>query len=195
MMCKTHNSAMSTQGQGHNWRSRVWAFNFVSFPYLVYPYKDFHNFLSNVLLSETMCRFHDLVCWLKVKVTTEGHEFEPLISCLSHISFTPIRIFIIFLSNVLLSETMCRFHDSVCWLKVKVTIEGHEFEPLILCRSHISFTPIRIFIIFFFFCQMFCQWDDVQIPWLSMLAQSQGHNWRSRVWTFDFLSAPYVLYT
>ena len=118
----------------------------MSFPYLVYPYKDFHNFLSNVLLSETMCRFHDSVCWLKVKVTIEGHEFEPLILCHSHISFTPIRIFIIFLSNVLLSETMCRFHDSVCWLKVKVTIEGHEFEPLILCRSHISFTPKRIFI-------------------------------------------------
>ena len=28
MMCRTHSSAMQTQGQGHNWRPLVWAWNF-----------------------------------------------------------------------------------------------------------------------------------------------------------------------
>ena len=40
-MCRTHNSAMGTQGQGHSSRSRVWALNFVSTWYLLYPWKDF----------------------------------------------------------------------------------------------------------------------------------------------------------
>ena len=34
-MCRTHNSAMGTQGQGHSSRSRVWALNFVSTRYLL----------------------------------------------------------------------------------------------------------------------------------------------------------------
>ena len=40
-MCRTHNSATGTQGQGHSSRSRVWALNFVSTWYLLYPWKDF----------------------------------------------------------------------------------------------------------------------------------------------------------
>ena len=32
--------------------------------------------------------------------------------------------------------------------QVKMTIEGHEFEPLIVSQLHISFTPGRIFIKF-----------------------------------------------
>ena len=43
-----------------------------------------------------------------------------------------------------------------CGLKVKVTVAGHEFEPWIWCRLHISFTPWRIF---FKRCG-----DDVQNP-------------------------------
>ena len=32
MVCRTRNSAMLTQGQGHNWRSPVWALNFEAAP-------------------------------------------------------------------------------------------------------------------------------------------------------------------
>ena len=32
MMCRTHNSTMQTQGQGHSWRPPVWALNFEAAP-------------------------------------------------------------------------------------------------------------------------------------------------------------------
>ena len=32
MMCRTHNSTMQTQGQGHNWRPPVWALKFEAAP-------------------------------------------------------------------------------------------------------------------------------------------------------------------
>ena len=34
----------------------------------------------------------------------------------------------------------------LCRLKVKVTIEGHQSEPCILCPLHISFTPERMYV-------------------------------------------------
>ena len=40
-MCRTRKSTMPTQGQGHRSRSWVWVLNFVSAPYLLYPWKDF----------------------------------------------------------------------------------------------------------------------------------------------------------
>ena len=46
MMCRTHNSAMLTQGQGHNWRSAV---SFLFAPYLLKPLKDFHVTLVKCL--------------------------------------------------------------------------------------------------------------------------------------------------
>ena len=51
-------------------------------------------------------------CQLKVKVTGQGHGFEPWISCPLHISYTPGRIFFKRWSYVCLSETMCRTHNS-----------------------------------------------------------------------------------
>ena len=41
MMCRTHTSAMGTQGQGHSSRSRVRALNLVSTRYLPHLWKDF----------------------------------------------------------------------------------------------------------------------------------------------------------
>ena len=41
IMCRTHNSAMGSQGQGQSSRSRVWALNFMSTRYLLYPWNDF----------------------------------------------------------------------------------------------------------------------------------------------------------
>ena len=51
-------------------------------------------------------------CRLKVKVTVQGHGFEPWISCPLCISFTPGRIFFKLWSYVCLIETMCRTHHS-----------------------------------------------------------------------------------
>ena len=70
-------------------------------------------------------------CGLKVKVTVEGHEFEPWIWCRLHISFTPGRIFFKCWSNVCLSEIMCRTHlsyaDSRSRSQLKVTSLSLEF--------------------------------------------------------------------
>ena len=40
-LCRTYNSTMPTQGQGHSSRSQVWALNFVSALYLLYKWNDF----------------------------------------------------------------------------------------------------------------------------------------------------------
>ena len=59
-----------------------------------------------------------------------------------------------------------------CRLKVKITVETHEFEPWIWCRLHISFTPGRIF---------FKRWSNVCLSEMmcrihnsAMLTQGQG---------------------
>ena len=118
--------------------SQVWALNFVSAPYLLYPWKIFVTLWSYVCLSEPLCRTHLLNhansrsrAQLKVVI-------KPWISCPLYISFTPGRIFIKLWLNVRLSEMMCRTHDSTWWLKVKVTIKGHKFELLISCWLHIA---------------------------------------------------------
>ena len=46
MICRTYNSMMQTQGQGHNWKSSV---SFLFAPYLLNPLKDFHETLVNCL--------------------------------------------------------------------------------------------------------------------------------------------------
>ena len=70
-------------------------------------------------------------CRLKVKVTVEGHEFEPWIWCRLHITFTPGRIFFKPWSNVCLSEMMYRSHlsyaDSRSRSQLKVISLSLEF--------------------------------------------------------------------
>ena len=85
-------------------------------------------------------------CRLKVKVTIEGNNFEPLISCPLHIYFTPGRIFLNLCQMFVTVRQCAESITQPCQLKVNDTIEGHEFEPLISCSLHISFTPGRIFI-------------------------------------------------
>ena len=55
-------------------------------------------------------------------------------------------IFIKLWSDVHLSKTICKTYESICVLKVKVKIKVHDFEPLIFCPLHISFTPGGIII-------------------------------------------------
>ena len=54
-MCRTHNSAMGTQGQGHSSRSWVRALNFVSTRYLFYPWKDFFFNFGQMFASVKWC--------------------------------------------------------------------------------------------------------------------------------------------
>ena len=99
---------------------------------------------------------------LKVKVTVEGHKFEPWIWCRLHISFTPGRIFFKRWSNVCLSEMMCRTHNSA----IQTQGQGHNWRPALLsfCGGEYS-------------CPSDC-------------LITQGHNWRSPVWALNFEAAP-----
>ena len=94
LLCRTHNL---TQVHGHNWRSWVWAFNLCLLHIFFTPGRVFIKFWSNVRPSETICRFHDSTCWIKVRVTIEGHKFEPLISPL------PLERFLFNFSQMLTS--------------------------------------------------------------------------------------------
>ena len=52
-VCRIHDSALQTQGQGHTSRSCDIQYNFMSAPYLLSPLKIFIKLHSNVPLSET----------------------------------------------------------------------------------------------------------------------------------------------
>ena len=97
-------------------------------------------------------------CQLKVKVTGQGHGFEPWISCPLCISCTSGRIFFKCWSNIPLegfSSNFGHMFASVrrcaelitqpCQHKVKVTVQAHRFEPWISCPLCISYTSGRIF--------------------------------------------------
>ena len=95
-------------------------------------------------------------CPHKVKVTVQGHRFEPWISCQLCISWTLWKIFIKLWSNVRLSESMCRTHvnhaNSRSRSQVKVIYLSLEFrvrsispvplEGFSLNFGHI-FAPVR----------------------------------------------------
>ena len=130
-------------------------------------------------------------CRLKVKVTVQGHGFEPWILCLLYISFTLGGLSLNFGQMFTQLGQCAEPITQPCWLKVKVTVEGHEFEPWILCWLHISFTPGRIF----FIC-----WSNICLSEVmcrthnsALLTQGQGHNWRSPVWALNFEATPLPL--
>ena len=131
-------------------------------------------------------------CQLKVKVTGQGHGFQPWISCPLHISYTPRRIFLNF-GHMFASVRRCaELITQPCWHKVKVTIQGHRFEPWISCPLWISYTSGRIF---------FKLWSTVHLSEMmcrinnsTMSTQGQGHSSRSWVWVLNFVSALYLLY-
>ena len=76
--------------------------------------------------------------------------------------------------------------------QLKVTDQGHGFDPWILCPLHISYTPGRIFFkLWSYVClsEMICRTHNSTMP-----AQGQGHSSRSQVWALNFMSALYLLY-
>ena len=74
------------------------------------------------------------VCWLKVKVTIEGHQYEPWILRPLHCHSDCL---VKFGSDVCLVRWCVEHLTQQCRLKVKVTTEGH---PSLSCLLHISWT-------------------------------------------------------
>ena len=63
----------------------------------------------------------------RLKVKLQGHGINPWISCPSN----KINHLLLDYSNVTLSEFVCRTHNSVCKLKVKVTLKSHGILPVL----------------------------------------------------------------
>ena len=144
-------------------RSRVWALNFVSALYLLYPWKDFLSTLVKMITSVWQCAEPiTQPCGLKVKVTVEGHELEPWIWCRLPISFTPGRIFFKRWSNVCLSQMMCRTHNSAMltqgqgqnW-RPPVWALNFEAAPLSFCGGGYSCPSDCLVLFFFIYCILF----------------------------------------
>ena len=70
MMCRTYNSMMQIQGQGHNWRSSI---------VRSISHELFERFSWNFGQMFALVRRCEepitQACWLKVKVTVKGHKF------------------------------------------------------------------------------------------------------------------------
>ena len=79
-VCRAHDSATVTQGQGHTSRSWDLPLNFESAPYLLEasrylmnPLNDFHQIFSLRRCAEPLTRLRRL----KGKATVQGHEIYP----------------------------------------------------------------------------------------------------------------------
>ena len=158
---------------------------------------DFWWLWPGVLVS--ICSLDSLVSWCAeqitqpcgVKVTVEGQEFEPWISCMICISFTWGKLFIKLWFKVRLSEMMCRTCHSTMPTKnhshsrrLPVLAFNFVFSPdLLYCWKDFHLT----------YAKCWPQWDDMHNI-INLLVQAQGHNWRSWLWAFYFMTAQYLLH-
>ena len=113
------------------------------------------------------------------KITGLSLEF-----CVRSVSPLPLGGFSLNFGQMFTSEPITQ----PCGLEVKVTVEGHEFEPWIWCPLHISFTPGRIFFKYWLnvcLSEMMCRTHNSAV-----LTQGQGHSWRTPVWALNFEAAP-----
>ena len=91
--------------------------------------------------------------------------------CVRSVYPLPLRGFSLNFGQMFISVGQCAEPiTQPCGLKVKVAVEGHEFEPWIWCRLHISFIPGRIF---------FKRWSNVCLSemmcWLKVKVTIEGH--------------------
>ena len=112
------------------------------------PFEKFSLNFGQIFTSMSRCAEPiSQPCQLKVKVTGQGHGFEPWISCPLHISCTPGRFSLNF-GYMFASVRRCaELITQPCRhkVKVKVTVQCHRFEPWISCPLCISYTSGRIF--------------------------------------------------
>ena len=129
MICRTHKSTLPTSSSRPSWRSRVWAFNYLSAPYLLYPWKDCHK-----SLVWSLAHWNDVHnSWLNMLATRSPLKVTSLnlfFSCPFLISFTPGRIFIDLYSNVHLSETVCKTYVSA----MPTQGQGHSWRRQLTFR-------------------------------------------------------------
>ena len=86
------------------------------------PGRIFIKLWSNVCLSKAKCKSY----YSAMQTQGQGYSSRPCDWTFN------------FVSNIWLSETFCRAHNQ---LKVKVTIESHDFDKALkVCPLHISFT-------------------------------------------------------
>ena len=155
-MCRTHNSTIPTQGQGHSSRSQVWALNRVRSVSPI-PVEGFSLNFGQCSCAESITQ----PCRLKIKVTVQGHGFEPWISCPLCISFTPGRIFSKLWSNVhlwddvqnpYLNHGALRTRSQFKVVRLSSKFRVHSISPLSL--EGFSFNLVKCL----------PQWNDVQNP-------------------------------
>ena len=132
-----------------------------------------------------MCRTHNSALRTRsmsqLKVTSLSLEF-----CVGSISPLPLEGFSLSVGQMFASVRWCAEPiNQLCWLNVKVTIEGHQFEPWILRPLHCHSDCFVKFGSNVRLSEMMCRTYNS-----TMQTQGQGDNWTSFV---SFLSAPYLL--
>ena len=117
----------------------------------------------------------------QLKVTSLSLEFG-----VGSISPLPLEGFSLNACQMFASVRWCaELIAQLCWLKVKVTVEGHQFEPWILRPLHCHSDCFVNFWSNFRLSEIMCRTYNS-----TMQTQGQGYNWRSSV---SFLFAPYLL--
>ena len=151
MMWGTHNSTMPTQGQCHRWRSRVSAFNLVSFPHLLSTLEGFSEYFGKMSAlvrrcAEPMTQHARWKSRSQMKVTSLIIWFS-----VCSISPLPLQGFSLNLNQStgnqrigsnswpLIVILTLRLHAKLmfqpCHLKVKVTVEcGGEYNCPSCCK-------------------------------------------------------------
>ena len=183
MMCWTHSSTMQTHFvtvQGHGFEPWILCPLCISFT----PERIFSKLWLNVHLSGKMCRTHNSALRSQLKVTSLSLEFG-----LGFVSPLALEGFSLNMGQMLTSVRWCAEPiTQLCWLKVKVTIEGHQFEPWILRPLHCHSEWLVKFGLNVRLSEMMCR----NYYNSTMNSQGQGYNWRSFVsscslhisWTF-----------
>ena len=205
-------------GQGHGFEP------WISCPlHISYTLEGFSLHFGHMFASVRRCA--ELItqpCWHKVKVTVQGLRFEPWISCpppwsgwgIIEMAFVCPSVcpsvhpsvcpsITLFLSAPLSPEPFKRFSLNFGQMfssvsrcaepisqpfQLKVTGQGHGFEPWISCLLH---TPGRIFFkLWSYVCLSETMWRTYNS---TMPTQGQGHSSRSQVWALNFVSALYLL--
>ena len=112
----------------------------------------------------------------QLKVTGQGHWFEPWISCPLHISY--MEGFSLNFGHIFASVRRCaELIPQPCRHKVKITVQGHRFEPWISCPLSISYTSGRIF--FKLWSKVHLSETMCRINNSTMPTQGKGHSSRS----------------
>ena len=113
-MCRTHDSAMQTQGHSNSSRSWDLPLNFASAPYLLNPLKDFHKTLVKSHDSMSMSQFEVMDFTLQICV----HSIFPESFERFSLNFGQISV---------------RWCASISQYGFKDKIKGHGVLLLILC--------------------------------------------------------------